>query len=442
MFNLDPLWLDELFEFLRIPSVSADPTHNEDVHAAALWIRDFICRIGGNCELKPPLEHPLVLGELSASAKYSGKQTPTVILYAHYDVQPPGSLENWNSNPFQPEIRDGWIYGRGASDPKGQLFILLKAAESLAKENELPINIRIISDGDEEINADTVTKFIHNDEHSANACLILNHPMPIRGLPFFVIGTKGLLFYHISVRTGEHDMHSGLFGGVAMNAGHALVRVLSSITSLPKELTIGCTPPTEEELRDWNQLPLGSSLLKAQHVAPADNHATEEYYIRVYSLPVINIHGITCGETILHNSILPVEAEAALSIRLAPGQDIDLIRMRFENLLIHAAPSESELIINLISQSPPALLSPDTPALRLAIDAFQNVFNKRPLLIRTGGTLPLFPALVKKGIPVVFTGFDVPEGNIHSPNERFLCEHIGLGVEAVRQTLLAFAALK
>ena len=438
----DQAWLDELFEFLRIPSVSADPAQTASVRQAGEWVCGFVHRLGGTCDLVPTSGHPIVVGDIDASPGLRSKNTPTVLIYGHYDVQPPGDLEDWESPPFEPEVRDGWIYGRGAADAKGQLFLVLKAVEMLARQDRLPVNIRVLSDGDEEINADTVVNFISRDERGADACLVVNHPMPSRGVPFFVIGTRGLLFYRVRVSTGDHGLHSGIYGGVALSATEALMRVLAAVVSVPDELRTGSLPPSADESRSWRQLEPGGSILEAHAVAPADERAVDEYYQRLYAAPAVTVHALRSGDTRIEAHILPVEAEATVSIRLAPGQDPHEIDKTFQRLLSDAAPPGLDLEVDRLSSSPPGYIASDSAAIRLASEAFERVLGRRPLLVRTGGTLPLFPALAQKAIPVVFTGFDVPEGNIHAPNERFTIDHLPLGVEAVKETLRAFAALE
>jgi acetylornithine deacetylase/succinyl-diaminopimelate desuccinylase-like protein len=436
----DPAWLDELFDWLRIPSISADPAHAGDVRRSGEWLCDFVRRAGGACELvetKGPF--PLAVGELGASGGVEA--APTVLLYGHFDVQPAGEEGLWESPPFAPEVRDGWIYGRGSVDDKGNFYLLLKAAATLAAEGSLPVNVRIASDGEEETGGHSIVDFLEADEQGADACLIFDSVMPQDGLPAFDIATRGLAYYHVRLRSGERDLHSGLFGGAALNAVHALTQVLAAVVAVPEELRAGAIAPTPEELAAWDQLEPGETVLARDGARPADERAAKELYLRTFAEPAVDVNGIHGGEPDLQKTVLPVEAHANVSIRLAPGQDMDEIATAFERLLRLGVPEGAELEVERWAMSPPGLIPPDAPAIELAQGAFERVVGRRPLLVRTGGTLPIIPALASRGIPTILSGLAVPGHNVHSPNERFPLRNVTLGVEAARETLRALAAL-
>jgi acetylornithine deacetylase/succinyl-diaminopimelate desuccinylase-like protein len=435
----DPAWLEELFEFLRIPSVSADPAHAADVRRAGGWVCDFVRHTGGEAELHPTAGHPLAVGEIPASARNG--EAPTVLLYGHVDVQPPAPLDLWQSPPFEPEVRDGWIYGRGAVDDKGNAYLLLKAAALLAQSGELPVNVRVAFDGEEEVGGHSIVDFLAADERGADACLIFDSGMPREDVPAFDLGTRGLIYYHLRLSSGEHDLHSGMFGGAALNAVHALMRTLEAVVAAPEELGAGAVPPTDEELASWRELAPGAEVLAAEGARPLDGSAADEFYGRTLAAPAVDVNGIRGGEAVLQKTVLPVSAEANVSIRLAPGQDVEEIASAFERLLRGAAPAGADLEIARWSSSPAGLIAPDVPAVKLAQDAFERVLGRRPLLLRTGGTLPVVPALAEKGIPTILTGFALPGANVHSPNERLLARYVPVGVAAARETLLAFAGL-
>jgi acetylornithine deacetylase/succinyl-diaminopimelate desuccinylase-like protein len=436
-------WLEELSELLRIESVSADPERADDVRRAGEWVRDFIRRAGGEAELVETETFPLAVGEIRASA---GGETPTVLCYGHFDVQPPAPLDEWESPPFKPTIRDGWLYARGTADDKGQVYALLKAAASLAAAGELPVNVRFACDGEEETGGHEIVDFIAGDDRGAEAAIIFDSAMLGRGAPVFHVATRGLAYFHVSVRTGERDLHSGVFGGAALNASHALLQTLRGVLPgddglPPAELRAGAAPPSEEERAAWQELQPGSALLAEGGARPADAQAAGAFYERTWAQPAVDVNGIAGGEPHLQKTVLPVAAEANVSIRLAPGQDPDEIAPIFERLLREAAPEGADVEVARWSSAPPGLIPPDAQAIQLGLDVFERVVGARPLLIRVGGTLPIVPALADKGIPTVLTGFDLPEGNIHSPNERLLVEHIPLAVEAARELFRAFAAL-
>jgi acetylornithine deacetylase/succinyl-diaminopimelate desuccinylase-like protein len=435
----DPAWLEELFEWLRIPSISADPAHAGDVRRAGEWLRDFVRGAGGEAELVDTETSPLVVGDIPASA--AGDGAPTVLVYGHFDVQPPAPLDLWDSEPFQPEIRDGYIYARGAIDDKGNAFLLLKAAELLAREQALPVNVRVAFDGEEETGGHSIVDFLADDARGADACLIFDSGMPREGVPAFDLGTRGLIYYHVRVRTGERDLHSGVFGGAALNATHALLRTLESVVSAADALRAGMTAPTEEERRSWEALDPGAAVLAEAGARPLDERAAEEFYLRTFAAPAVDVHGISGGEASLQKTVLPAAAQANVSIRLAPGQGIEEIDAVFQRLLREAAPEGTELEIERWSAAPAGLIPPDSPAVRLAQDAFERVLGRRPLLLRNGGTLPILPALADKGIPTILSGFALPGANMHSPNERLLARYVPLGVAAARETLVAFGEL-
>jgi acetylornithine deacetylase/succinyl-diaminopimelate desuccinylase-like protein len=428
-------WMEELFELLRIPSVSADPEHGQDVQRAAEWVRDFIRAAGGAAEVVQTQNKPLVIGEIRASD--GADEAPTVIAYGHFDVQPPAPLDAWASPPFEPTVRDGWLFARGVADDKGQLYLLLKAAALLAAEGGLPVNVRFTCDGEEESGGHSIVDFLDADERGGDACVIFDGHMLRPGQPIFEIATRGICYFHVRVRTGERDLHSGLYGGAALNASHALMQTLGGVLprdgQVPESLRAGIVRPSDEEIASWSELETGAEVLAAQGARPADSNAAEELYLRTWVEPAVDVHGVVSGEPRLQKTVLPVEAEANVSIRIVPGQDDKAIAAEMERLMREAAPEGADVEIELLASAPAALVRPDDAAIRLGQDAFERVVGARPLLLRVGGSLPVMAALEQKGVPTILTGFDLPEGNIHSPNERFRVEHIALGIEAAKE---------
>jgi acetylornithine deacetylase/succinyl-diaminopimelate desuccinylase-like protein len=434
-------WFEEVSELLRIPSVSADPERADDVTQAAEWLAAFVRQAGGEAEVVPTETHPLIVGDLAAS----NGSAPTVLVYGHVDVQPPDPLDLWESDPFTLEQRGEWLYGRGIVDDKGQLYMLAKAAAELAAAGELPVNVRFACDSEEETGGHQIVDYLAGDERGADAALIFDSGMTTRGVPEFAVATRGLVYFHLTVRTGERDLHSGLFGGAALNALHALTQILDAVRArdgrLPEPLRAGIAPPTDEERAAWAELVLGSQMLTDAAVAPVDPHAAEEFYLRTTAEPALDVNGIAGGSPMLQKTVLPVTAEANLSIRLAPGQKVEEIAAAVETLLRDATPEGAELEVTRLSAAPAGLVPPDAPAVQLAQDAFERTMGRRPLLVRSGGTLPIVPALVDKGIPTIVTGFATPESNIHSPNERLLAEYLPLGIETARELFRRLSAL-
>lgn len=441
---VESAWLEEVSEWLRIPSVSADPAHAEDVRRAAAWLCDFVGRAGGECEVVDWRGQPLAVGEIRASE--GADSAPTVLCYGHFDVQPPAPLDLWESPPFEPTIRDEWLYGRGVADDKGQLYLLLKACELLARDGALPVNVRFACDGEEETGGHSIVDFLAEDERGADACVIFDSDMIARDRPAFNVATRGLCYFHVRVRTGARDLHSGMYGGAALNAIHVLGRILAAVQpedgELPEPLREGVVPPAEEELASWRALPSGADELGGQGARPSDPSAAEDFYLRTWAEPAVDVNGIEGGSPQLQKTVLAVQAEANVSIRLAPGQDPRRIGETFQRLLREAAPEGAEVEVELWSWSDPGLVDPSARAVQLALDAFEGVLGTRPLLIRSGGTLPIVPALGAKGIPTVVTGFALPESNVHSPNERLLVDYVPLGVEAAQALLTSWRGLR
>jgi acetylornithine deacetylase/succinyl-diaminopimelate desuccinylase-like protein len=434
-------WFDELAEFLRIPSISADPLHASDVLKAANWVCDLIRGAGGDCEIVDWNGQPLAIGEIKAS--HGG--APTVLCYGHFDVQPPDPVELWESPPFEPEVRGEYLYGRGTVDDKGQLYMLLAAARELALAGELPVNVRFCCDGEEETGGNSIVEFLGADERGADAAVIFDSGMIRRDVPAFDIATRGVIYFHVTLRTGERDLHSGMFGGAALNAAHALIGTLDALIArdgvLVDSLRQGIVPPSDEERSSWAELPTGADELAEQGARAKDPEAARDFYTRTFAEPALDVNGIASGSPLLQKTVLPVEAIANVSIRLAPGQRVDVIAPEVERLLHEAAPTGADLQVELWSTAAPGLVPPDAPAIRVGLDAFERALGVRPLLVRSGGTLPIVPALVDKGIPVIITGFGLPDSQIHSPNERLRAEYVDRGIAAARELFLGFASL-
>ena len=436
-------WFDELAEFLKIESISADPARAGDVRDAGEWVCSRVRGAGGECELIDWHGQPLAIGEVPASR--DPERAPTVLCYGHFDVQPPDPLELWESPPFEPEIRGEYLYGRGVADDKGQLYLLLSAARSLAREGDLPVNVRFACDGEEETGGHSIVEFLEADERGADAAVIFDSGMIARDRPAFDIATRGMAYLHVTLRTGERDLHSGIYGGAALNAAHALIQTLGAVVTydgrLAEPLREGITPPSEKELASWRELPAGAGELADQGARPADPSAADEFYLRTFAEPSLDVNGIETGSPHLEKTVLPVQAVANVSIRLAPGQQVEKIAEAFTRMLHEAAPLGADLDVKLLSTARPGIVPPDATAIRLGLNAFERALGVRPLLIRSGGTLPIVPALTARGIPAIITGFSLPDANIHSPNERMLVEYIDLGIVASTALLTEFAAL-
>ena len=340
MSELPQEWLDELSELLRIPSVSADPAHQDDLEHAAEWVADKIRRSGGEAELVPYGKRPLVVGEIRASS--DAANAPTILCYGHFDVQPPAPLELWESDPFEATIRGEWVYARGVADDKGQLWMLLHAAGLLAAEGALPINIRVVSDGEEEVGGQSIVQFLEQDERGADACVIFDGGMENRNLPALSIATRGLAAFNIRVRTGERDLHSGMYGNAALNAIHALTTTLGGILPregrVPDALRVGIAPVTDEERAGWEPQPTGADVLREAGAIPYDPPRRTSSTSARPPRPPSRSTASSAASPGLKNTTVVSEAQANFTVRLAPGQDPKVIAPEVERLLHEAAP--------------------------------------------------------------------------------------------------------
>jgi acetylornithine deacetylase/succinyl-diaminopimelate desuccinylase-like protein len=433
----------ELAELIAIPSVSADPVHAADVQRAADWVAERIRGAGGTAELEERGGRPLVVGEVPASG---GRSAPAVIAYAHLDVQPPDPLDLWETDPWTLSQRDGLLVARGVADDKAHLFMLLKATELLASAGELPVRVRFAIDAEEEVGGHSVCDWVTEDGGPAAAAIVLDGGYATPTLPSFCTALRGLCYFHVTVRTGERDLHSGMYGGAALNALEALLDTLAAVLPgpdgrLPEPLRAGIIPPTEEEIASWAALTAGTEELAAHGAQPLDRTAPGEFHVRTTAEPSVTVHGIEGGSPHLVKTVLPVEAHANVSIRLAPGQSPAEIRPAFERLLGDAAPEGATLDVELRSSASPAYVDPDSAVVRIGLDTFESVLGTRPLLTRSGGSIPVVATLAERGVPAIVTGFSRPTAQMHSPNENLPASALDDGLATITELLRRFGAL-
>ena len=432
----------ELSELIAIPSVSADPAHAGDLARAAEWVATRIRDAGGEVEIVERDGRPLVLGEVAASR--SG--APAMLAYAHLDVQPPDPLDLWQSDPWRLTQRDGLLVGRGVADDKAHLFMLLKATELLAAAGELPVTVRFMIDAEEEVGGHSVCDWVDEDTGPADAAVVLDGGYATATLPAFCTALRGICYFHVSARTGERDLHSGMVGGAALNAIEALMGSLSAVLPgpdgrLPEPLRAGIIPPTESEVAGWAALPSGAEELAGQGGRPADGTAADEFFLRTTAEPSVSVNGIESGSPHLQKTVLPVEAVANVSIRLAPGQSTAEIGPVFEQLVRDAAPAGTTLDVDLWSTGEPAYIDPESTVVQLGLDAFEHVLGTRPILTRSGGSIPVVATLASRGIPAIVTGFSRPTAQMHSPNENFPASALGEGLGTIVELLRRFGTL-
>lgn len=432
-------FVEELKAFLRIPSISTLPEHKSDMEDAAAWLAEHLRGIGvETVEVLPTWGHPVVYGEWMAA----GDETPTALVYGHYDVQPVDPLDEWRTPPFEPTIEGGNIYARGAADDKGQLFIHLKAVESyLETEGRLPINVKFMFEGEEECGSEHLEPFI--DEHlerlDADFALISDTPMLGPEQPSLVYGLRGICYMEISVQGPRRDLHSGGYGGAVDNPIHVLARLLAGLHDDEGRITVPgfydeVIPLDEEERSALRDVPFDEARLLADTGVPAAwgevGYTTVE---RLGARPSLDVNGIWGGFTGEGaKTVIPARAHAKLSTRLVADQDPHEIYDLVLSHLKRTAPATVTIEGRLIHTGKPALIPRDVPAMRAAVAAYERVWGKRPIFTREGGTLPVVSILREKlEVPTVLLGFGLSDDNLHAPNEKFTLRNFYHGVDTV-----------
>ena len=433
----DPL-LDDLFDWLRIPSISTGGGLPADLRRAADWVCERVDAAGGTAELVDLGGNPIAYGELRAR----DPQAPTVIAYGHYDVQGPGPLDAWTSNPFEPEIREGRIYARGSSDDKGNCLPLLHVACELARAGELPVNVRVVVEGEEEAGGASLERWIAEDERGADCAIVWDSGMADERTPAITVGLRGMVMLTVEVRTGRRDLHSGLYGGTVLSAAHVLHRMLAEVVPdaggrVREELMAGVEPPADAELESWSRLISGERLIAEAGGRQVAAGAGAEFYVRTGALPSLDVNHIATGAP---RTVVPATATAAVSLRLAPRQRPQEMLAVLERLLRAAAPEGVEVSCSAHTAEP-ALFPVDSPPMRLAAEATERACGVAPAFVRSGGSIPVVAQMAARGIPVIVGGFALPEDEIHAPDESYRVESLRLGEATARELLPALARL-
>ncbi|HWH94019.1 MAG TPA: M20/M25/M40 family metallo-hydrolase [Baekduia sp.] len=432
--------VNELFDWLRIPSISTGGGDPREIERAAEWAAAKVRAAGGEAELVTiDGGNPLVIGELRAR----DPEAPTVLIYGHYDVQGAEPLELWTSPPFEPEVRDGRIYARGAADDKGNFLPLLAAACDLAQAGELPVNVRVAVEGEEEAGGESISAWLKDDPRGADAAIVYDSGMVGPDRPAITVGLRGVHLMTFDVRAAERDLHSGMYGGSALNALHALHQGLAAVIPGPDgrvrdELRVGIVPPSAEERASWDGLPSGDEAFAAAGARPAYEGAAAEYVERNGSDTAVDVDQIVAGDT---RTVIPAVARATVSIRVAPGQDVEAMGAELERLIREGLPAGAEMTIVARHSAPPAHFPADSPALRIAGAAIQRATGVAPVFSRSGGAIPVVADLAAKGIPTIVTGFVLPDDPFHAPNESFSLRGLELGYKSARELLTGLAAL-
>jgi len=430
-------YVSELKQYLAIPSISALPAHAGDVKRCAEWTADEMRRVGlENVRLIETPGNPVVYGDwLHAPG------APTILFYGHYDVQPVDPVNLWESPPFEATVRDGEIYARGAADDKGQVFMHLKAIEAhLKKTSKLPLNIKLIVEGEEEVGSANLDNFVraNKDQLSADVVVISDSAMFDRGVPSICYSLRGLVYFQIDLRGTKSDLHSGVFGGAVANPNMVLAQILAQMKDRGGRIKIpgfydDVRPLSDEERKAWESLPFNERKYKKDLGAPKlfgeSGYTTLE---RVWGRPTFEVNGILGGFTGEGaKTVIPAVAMAKVSMRLVPDQHPDTIAKLFEAYVRKVAPKTVEVTVTRMHGGKPWLTEYNNPYVQAAGRAIEQGFGKAPVFCREGGSIPVVSTFQEElGLPSVLFGVGLPDENAHAPNERLDLENFQNGIVA------------
>jgi acetylornithine deacetylase/succinyl-diaminopimelate desuccinylase-like protein len=441
-------YLNELFELLRIPSVSADPKHAADMQKTAELVKSNLIKAGAdNVEICPTKGYPIVFGE-----KIIDASLPTVLVYGHYDVQPPDPLDLWTSPAFEPVIRDGKIYARGACDDKGQMFMHVKAFELMLENNALPCNIKFMIEGEEEVGSANLDTFLEENKVrlKADCVLVSDTSMIANDVPSITTGLRGLSYVQVEVTGPNRDLHSGVYGGGVANPINVLCDMISSLHDENRRITIpGFYDKVVELSKEERELSAKAPFslddykneLKIDDVQGEDGYSTRE---RVSIRPTLDVNGIWggyIGEGA--KTVLPSKAYAKISMRLVPNQTPDEITEMFQKHFESIAPNSVKVKVIPHHGGFPAVTPIDSVEFQAASSAMEHTFGKKPLPSRGGGSIPIVASFEKiLGLKTVLMGFGLNTDDIHSPDEHFGVFNYLKGIETIPYFYQYYAELK
>ena len=428
-------YLEELKEFVRIPSISADPEKAENMIDCANWVKGQLDNMGmENTEIIETKRHPSVYGEW---CKAEGK--PTILIYGHYDVQPVDPVDLWDSPPFEPTVRNGGLYGRGTVDDKGQILLHMKAGEAhFRAEGKLPINIKFLVEGEEEVGSKNLVPLIKDNLEKLKADLILisDSSMFAKGMPSICYGLRGISYFELRVKGTNGDLHSGSFGGAVINPANALARIIAKLKDEKGRILIpgiydDVLPLTDEERKVFANLPHDDEkyrkMLGAPELFGEEGYSTLE---RVWARPCLDVNGIISGYTGEGaKTVIPAKASAKISLRLVPNQTPDRVEELFRKYIEEIAPPSVEVEIETLHGGMPYISPIDNPIFDSVREALKKGFKADTVAIREGGSIPIvtdFTELLKS--PVILIGFGLPDENAHAPNEWIDLENYQKGI--------------
>ncbi len=430
-------YLDELIDFLRIPSISTQPDRANDVEKAARWLAEKMAVAGlENVRVIETNRHPLVYGDWL----HAGGDKPTVLIYGHYDVQPAEPFELWDSAPFEPDIRDDFLYARGSSDDKGQAYIHVKAVEALLQTNgRLPVNVKFIMEGEEESGGESLTAFIPQNKEllAADVALVSDTSIVSETQPAIVYGLRGMCYAFIDIMGPRRDLHSGSFGGGVDNPLNALCHIIAQLKDGNGRILI---PGFYDNVRDLSNVerdilakfPLDEAKWLAETGTPQPWGEAEFTLVeRLGARPTLDVHGIIGGYTgDGGKTVLPSKVHAKISMRLVPDQEPDEIARLLKAFIEQISPPSVQVDVTISGTSPASITDMSIPAMKAAAIAYEQSFGNAPVFMREGGSIPVvgdFQAFL--GLETVLMGFGLPGDSIHAPNERFYLPNFYRGIE-------------
>lgn len=430
--------LARLNDFLTIPSVSTDSSYKDDVQKAAQFVEDYLQEIGfDQTEQLPTNNHPIVYAEYNQA----GPDAPTVLFYGHYDVQPVDPIEEWESEPFTPEVRNGRIYARGASDDKGQVFMHLAVFEAFMKtKGALPINVKVCIEGEEEIGSENLYDVLQEkkEKFAADFVVISDSGMVAQNQPTILYGLKGFTGIEITVHGPEQDLHSGLYGGAVRNPVMALSHILSTMKNIDEEITVegfydDVEPMTEEE-RALIAKVNGEDYTKTTGVIETVSEKGYDAKEHTMARPTFEINGMYGGyQGEGTKTIIPATATAKITCRLVPGQDPEHIQQLLVDHIERVTPTGVQVAVKKEKLSSKAyMVEPDHPLIQKAATCYERAFEKETVFVRMGGSIPVVEWLdAIYGVPIILLGFGTPEDRLHSPNESFPLDSFDQGMKTL-----------
>jgi acetylornithine deacetylase/succinyl-diaminopimelate desuccinylase-like protein len=444
----------QLFDWLAIPSVSADSAFNADTRRAAVWLRDHLERIGLKSELCETPGHPVVYAEWLGA----GEAAPTVLLYGHYDVQPADPLSEWNTKPFEPTVRDGYVYARGSSDDKGQVFAHVVALEHALKAGGLPVNLKLLIEGEEECGSANLDEFIiaNTKRLACDVVMISDGAMFAPGVPTLTTGLRGLAYLEVHVQGAKSDLHSGGYGGVVANPLNALAIMIGKLKDESGRILVPgvydkVRAIPEAELEGWRKLPFSESDLAASleltgvGSSQAGGEAGYSVLERIWSRPSLDVNGIWGGyQGEGSKTVLPAKAGAKISLRLVPDQDPDEIAQLVSTYLHEIKPAGVTLEVKVLHGGQPVALDTSSAAALAALRALERAYpGKHVAFVRAGGTIPVVATMRQRlAAPVLLVDMGLPDDGLHGPNERFSLECFRKGIEVAGFALSELAQIK